>query len=91
LRNAVVAARSGYTSWSNKSAYERGQILYRLAEMLEGRKDQFVNEIIISTKSTKAQALKEVNKSIDRIVWYAGFADKWMHLASSLILFRTDI
>ena len=52
--------------------------------MLEGRKEQFINEIIISTKSTKAQALKEVNKSIDRIVWYAGFADKWMHLVSSV-------
>lgn len=84
LRNAVVAARNGYIPWSNKSAYERGQILYRLAEMLEGRKDQFVNEIIISTKSTNAQAVKEVNKSIDRIVWYAGFADKWMHLSSSV-------
>ncbi len=84
LRNAVVAARSGYTSWSTKTAYERGQILYRLAEMLEGRKDQFVNEITISTKSTKAQAVKEVNKSIDRIVWFAGFADKWMHLVSSV-------
>jgi acyl-CoA reductase-like NAD-dependent aldehyde dehydrogenase len=84
LRNAVVAARSGYTSWNTKSAYERGQILYRLAEMLEGRKEQFVNEIIISTKSTKVQAVKEVNKSIDRIVWYAGFADKWMHLVSSV-------
>jgi acyl-CoA reductase-like NAD-dependent aldehyde dehydrogenase len=84
LRNAVVTARSGFASWSTKTAYERGQILYRLAEMLEGRKEQFVNEIIISVKSTKVQALKEVNKSIDRIVWYAGFADKWMHLVSSV-------
>ena len=68
VRNAVAAARSGYTAWSTKTAYERGQILYRLAEMLEGRKEQFINEILISTKPTKAQAKKEVKKSIDRVV-----------------------
>ena len=45
IRNAVVAARNGYNTWSSKTAYERGQILYRLAEMLEGRKDQFINEL----------------------------------------------
>lgn len=84
LRNAVVAARGAFGSWSTKTAYERGQILYRLAEMLEGRKEQFVNEIIISTKSTKALALKEVTKAIDRIVWYAGFSDKWSQLISSV-------
>ncbi len=84
LRNAVVAARSGYTAWSTKTAYERGQILYRLAEMLEGRKEQFINEIVLSTKSTKTQALKEVNKAIDRIIWYAGFSDKWSQLISSV-------
>ena len=84
LRNAVAASRSGHTAWSTKTAYERGQILYRLAEMLEGRKEQFISEITISTKSTKAQALKEVNKAIDRIVWYAGFSDKWSQLISSV-------
>jgi acyl-CoA reductase-like NAD-dependent aldehyde dehydrogenase len=84
LRNAVAAARNGYALWSTKTAYERGQIHYRLAEMLEGRKEQFVNEIIVSTKSTKAQALKEVNKSIDRIVWHAGFSDKWSQLVSTV-------
>jgi acyl-CoA reductase-like NAD-dependent aldehyde dehydrogenase len=84
LRNAVAAARTGYTVWSSKTAYERGQILYRLAEMLEGRKEQFVSEIMISTKSTKVQALKEVNKSIDRIIWYAGFSDKWSQLVSTV-------
>jgi len=84
VRNAVVAARSGYTAWSAKTAYERGQILYRLAEMLGGRKDQFINEILTSTKSTKAQAKKEVEKSIDRVVWYAGFSDKWLHLISTV-------
>lgn len=84
LRNAVVAARSGFTVWSTKTAYERGQVLYRLAEMLEGRKEQFLNEIVISTKSTQTQALKEVNKAIDRIVWFAGFSDKWTQLISTV-------
>jgi acyl-CoA reductase-like NAD-dependent aldehyde dehydrogenase len=84
VRNAVAAARSGFTAWMTKTAYERGQILYRLAEMLEGRREQFINEILISTKSTKVQAKKEVEKAIDRIVWYAGFSDKWSHLLSTV-------
>lgn len=84
LRNAVVAARSGYQSWSEKNAYERGQILYRLAEMLEGRKEQFVNEISISTGVTKLNATKEVHKTIDRIIWFAGFADKWSQLVGTV-------
>jgi len=84
VRNAVVAARAGYEIWNSKTAYERGQILYRLAEMLEGRKDQFINEIIISTTSSKAQARREVNKSIDRTVWYAGFSDKWSQLVGTV-------
>ncbi len=84
LRNAVVAARGALGLWSAKTAYERGQIFYRLAEMLEGRKEQFVNEITVSTKSTKSQALKEVNKAVDRIIWFAGFSDKWSQLVSSV-------
>ena len=52
--------------------------------MLEGRKDQFINEISISTGHSKEQALKEVNKSIDRIVWFAGFADKWSQLVGTV-------
>jgi acyl-CoA reductase-like NAD-dependent aldehyde dehydrogenase len=84
LRNAVVAARAGYNAWSEKTAYERGQIMYRLAEMLEGRKEQFVNEIVISSKLNKLQAEKEVTKAIDRIVWYAGFSDKWSQLVGTV-------
>jgi acyl-CoA reductase-like NAD-dependent aldehyde dehydrogenase len=84
VRNAVVAARAGYEIWSGKTAYERGQLLYRLAEMLEGRKEQFVNEVVISTRSAKAQALREVNKAIDRIVWYAGMSDKWVQLVGTV-------
>lgn len=83
-RNAVVAARAGFNSWSGKTGYERGQILYRLAEMLEGRKDQLASEIFLSTKVTKSQALKEVMKSIDRIIWYAGLADKYSQLIGTV-------
>lgn len=83
-RNAVVAARAGFNTWSGKTGYERGQILYRLAEMLEGRKDQLAHEIFLSTKVTKSQALKEVMKSIDRIIWYAGLADKYSQLIGTV-------
>ncbi|MEO8665804.1 MAG: aldehyde dehydrogenase family protein [Ignavibacteria bacterium] len=84
LRNAVVAARAGFNEWSGKTAYERAQILYRLAEMLESRKDQFIEEVCISTKQTKAGSQREVHKAIDRIIYYAGFCDKWMQLVGSV-------
>ena len=84
LRNAVVAARAGFNDWSAKTAYERAQIIYRLAEMLEGRKDQFTEEVYLSTKQTKAECIKEVHKAIDRIIYYAGFCDKWMQLVGTV-------
>lgn len=84
VRNAVVAARAGFNDWSGKTAYERGQIMYRLAEMLEGRKEQFADEAYISTGQSKAESLKEVHKAIDRIIYYAGFCDKWMQLVGSV-------
>ena len=84
IRNAVVAARAGHITWAEKTAYERGQIMYRLAEMLEGRKEQFVSEITLSTKISNAQASKEVMKAVDRIVWYAGFSDKWSQLVGTV-------
>ena len=84
VRNAVVAARSGFNSWSAKTGYERGQILYRLAEMLEGRKDQLAHEITLTTTNTKTQASKEVMKAIDRIIWYAGLADKYGQLIGTV-------
>ena len=84
VRNAVVSARSGFEIWSSKTGYERGQILYRFAEMLEGRKEQFIEEIFISTLRTKTECRNEVSKAIDRILYYAGFADKWMQLSSSV-------
>lgn len=82
-RNAVVAARKAFGSWSEKTAFNRGQILYRIAEMLEGRKEQFVAELIKQGSSQKA-AEKEVELSIDRIVYYAGWADKYQQISSTV-------
>ena len=75
VRDAVVAARSAFVGWSGRSAYNRGQILYRIAEMLEGRKNQFVNELeLLGMK--KKKALTEAELSIDRLIYYAGWTDK---------------
>jgi len=76
-RDAVVAARTAIAKWSNATAYNRGQILYRIAEMLEGRTAQFADEISASTGATAREALAEVHASIDLIVWYAGWTDKY--------------
>jgi len=84
VRNAVVSARAGHNVWKDKTAYERGQVLYRLAEMLEGRKDQFADEIAISTGTPKSKTLTGVLKTIDRVVWYAGFSDKWSQLVGTV-------
>lgn len=76
FRNAEVAARSAFIGWSSRSAFNRGQILYRIAEMLEGRKDQMINELIC-LGHTKSNAIKEVVLSIDRLVYYSGWCDKF--------------
>lgn len=76
LRDAVTAARAAQSGWVSATAYNRGQILYRIAEMLEGRTSQFVEEISLLEKTTTAQAKAQVVKAIDRWVWYAGWADK---------------
>lgn len=83
FRNAVVAARSAFPGWSASSAYLRGQILYRIAEMLEGRADQFVNELVLQGDS-KRQARKEVEESIDRLIYYAGWSDKYQQIFSAV-------
>jgi acyl-CoA reductase-like NAD-dependent aldehyde dehydrogenase len=83
LRDAVVAARAAHAGWNKATAYNRGQILYRIAEMLEGRRGQFVEEIVNVTGATKAKADKEVTEAIDRLVWYAGWTDKIASLAGS--------
>ena len=74
VRDAVLAARKAFPGWSGRTAYNRGQILYRVAEMLEGRHDQFAAELRTSTGTRTPE--REVDATIDRWVWYAGWADK---------------
>lgn len=83
FRNAEVAARSVFAGWSSKTHFNRSQILYRIAEMLEGRKEQFVNELV-QQGLTKKQAETEVQQSVDRWVYYAGWCDKYQQLFSSV-------
>lgn len=83
FRNAVVAARKAQGSWAGASALNKGQILYRIAEMLEGRKAQFIAEII-ALGGSKKQAETEVNTSIDRLVYYAGWSDKYQQMFSTV-------
>lgn len=75
-RDAVVAARKAFGGWSGATAYNRGQILYRVAEMLEGRREQFVREVGEAEGLSKSKAAAVVDAAIDRWVWYAGWTDK---------------
>ncbi|WP_165070268.1 aldehyde dehydrogenase family protein [Marisediminicola senii] len=77
-RDAVVAARSAFSGWSGATAYNRGQVLYRIAELLEGRRAQFIAEIIESEGASPADAMAQVDDAIDSWVWYAGWADKYV-------------
>jgi acyl-CoA reductase-like NAD-dependent aldehyde dehydrogenase len=83
FRDSVVAARNAFANWSSASAYLRGQILYRIAEMLEGRSEQFVAELMLQGE-TKRRAQKEVESSIDRLIYYAGWSDKYQQIFSSV-------
>jgi acyl-CoA reductase-like NAD-dependent aldehyde dehydrogenase len=75
-RDAVQAARKAFGGWSGRTPYNRGQVLYRVAEVLEGRRAQFVEEVQRSEGLTRRQADTAVDASVDRLVWYAGWADK---------------
>ena len=75
FRNSVVAARKAQAGWAKASAYLRGQILYRIAEMLEGRREQFIAELKLQGLNQRA-AEKEVDQSIDRLIYFAGWSDK---------------
>jgi acyl-CoA reductase-like NAD-dependent aldehyde dehydrogenase len=75
-RDAVVAARKAFGGWSGATAYNRGQVLYRVAEVLEGRRAQFADEVRQATGVSLAQACSEVDAAVDRWVWYAGWSDK---------------
>ena len=83
FRNSVVAARKAQPGWAQASAYLRGQILYRIAEMLEGRRDQFIAELQTQGSAARA-AEKEVNLSIDRLIYFAGWADKYQQVFSAV-------
>ena len=83
FRNAVVAARQAQSGWAAASAYLRGQILYRIAEILEGRKAQFAEELMLQGNAPRA-AEREVEESIDRLIYYAGWADKYQQLFSAV-------
>jgi acyl-CoA reductase-like NAD-dependent aldehyde dehydrogenase len=76
VRDAVVAARAAFGGWSSATAYNRGQILYRVAEMLEGRRGQFADEVAEAEGCPPEEAQRLVDIAVDRWVWYAGWADK---------------
>jgi acyl-CoA reductase-like NAD-dependent aldehyde dehydrogenase len=83
VRDAVVAARGAFTGWATRTAYNRGQILYRIAEMLEGRRAQFVDEVAASEGVDGVTAERVVSAAVDRWVWYAGWSDKITQIAGS--------
>jgi acyl-CoA reductase-like NAD-dependent aldehyde dehydrogenase len=82
-RDAVVAARAAQPGFASATAYNRGQILYRIAEILEGRREQFVAEIRAAEGVSSSQASTQVDGAIDTWVWYAGFADKYAQVAGN--------
>jgi len=84
FRDAVVAARPAFEAWSKKTAYLRGQILYRAAEMLENRAEELVHEIARSTAVSSAKARREVKLAIDRLVYHAGWSDKYSQIFGSV-------
>ncbi len=75
-RDAVVAARKAFAGWSGRTAYNRGQVVYRVAEVLESRRAQFEAELVAAVGAKPAEARAEVDAAIDRLVWYAGWTDK---------------
>lgn len=83
VRDAVVAARKAFPGWAGRTAYNRGQILYRIAEVMEDRRPQFVQAVQQSEGGTAAAAGRQVDEAIDRLVWYAGWADKFAQVAGN--------
>jgi acyl-CoA reductase-like NAD-dependent aldehyde dehydrogenase len=82
-RDAVRAARGALAGWAGATAYNRGQVLYRIAELMEGRRAQFIDEVSQSEDVNARAAAEQVDESIDRWVWYAGWADKYVQVAGS--------
>jgi acyl-CoA reductase-like NAD-dependent aldehyde dehydrogenase len=84
LRNAITAARESQKSWSSRSAYNRGQILYRMAEMMEGRKTELLEIFKDTLSHSSVEAKSQVNDAIDALVYYAGFADKFAQVSGNV-------
>lgn len=82
-RDAVLAARKGFAAWSAATAYNRGQVLYRVAEVMEGRSGQFITEVQAAEGVDEATAARQVEAAIDRWVWYAGWTDKLAQVLGS--------
>ncbi|WP_042431701.1 aldehyde dehydrogenase family protein [Streptacidiphilus anmyonensis] len=82
-RDAVSAARKAFGGWSGATAYNRGQILYRAAEMLQGRREQYTAEVAVSEGLTAKKAAPLVDAAVDRLVWYAGWTDKVAQIAGN--------
>lgn len=82
-RDAVVAARKAFAGWSGRTAYNRGQVVYRIAEVMEDRRDQLVADVRRGEGLTARQAGAVVDRSVDRLVWYAGWADKLAQVVGS--------
>lgn len=82
-RDAAIAARAGWKAWHRATAYNRGQVLYRIAEVMEGRREQLIHEVAAGEGLGKRSATAIVDASIDRIVWYAGWADKFAQVAGN--------
>ncbi len=84
IRDAVRAARRAVPDWAGKTAFNRSQILYRIAELMEGRRDQFVTEVMAAEGVGRRRATRLVDAAIDRWVWYAGWADKFSQVIGSV-------
>jgi len=84
IRDAVRAARTAFPGWAARTAFNRSQILYRIAELMEGRREEFVAEVIAAEGLTRLRATRSVDAAIDRWVWYAGWADKYPQLVGTV-------
>jgi acyl-CoA reductase-like NAD-dependent aldehyde dehydrogenase len=84
IRDAVRAARTAFGGWAARTAFNRSQILYRIAELMEGRREEFVAEVVAAEGLTRLRATRSVDAAIDRWVWYAGWADKYPQLIGTV-------
>ncbi|HTI29655.1 MAG TPA: aldehyde dehydrogenase family protein [Methylomirabilota bacterium] len=84
IRDAVRAARTAVPAWAAKTAFNRSQILYRIAELMEGRRDQFIAEVMSAEGIGRQRATRLTDAAIDRWVWYAGWADKFSQVSGSV-------